>query len=227
MKCPKCGSTRTAPIQYGFPVRDEEELRKLRDQELYKGAFLRTDTSPGYHCFACGEDCGYWPILRSERGKEFYKRITTAISFRTGSFFGGWVAAAFVKDGSGFRVRVSPNLSQPEAGLERVMTGEEWNKLMDRLYGPVRLHEWGEEYDAPGVQDGEQWRLQVTLTGDRVRTSVGSSVCPPYWAELMRAFKPYFREAGISTPGGRIIRFEDRRAVREPLSRGRTDRDHE
>ena len=44
-KCPKCGSTRIAPILYGMPAFDEEMARQLDNEELYLGG-----------CKICGID---------------------------------------------------------------------------------------------------------------------------------------------------------------------------
>ena len=88
-------------------------------------------------------------------------------------------------------------LSKPEAYLQRVMTEQEWNKLMDRLFSKLYLHEWKKNYVDPNVLDGEQWELDLKLTGGRVRNYGGSNAFPPYWAELKTTFRPFFREAGI------------------------------
>lgn len=41
--------------------------------------------------------------------------------------------------------------------------------------------------------NGEQWELEIRLTGNRKRTYSGSNAFPPYWSELKALFRPYMR----------------------------------
>ena len=90
-----------------------------------------------------------------------------------------------------------PGFREPEAYLQRLMTEQEWNKLMDRLFSKLYLHEWKKNYVDPNVLDGEQWELELKLSGGRVRNYGGSNAFPPYWAELKTTFRPFFKEAGV------------------------------
>ena len=47
--------------------------------------------------------------------------------------------------------------------------------------------------DLWNVLDGEQWELEIRLTGRRVRNYSGSNAFPAYWDELKRTFQLYFK----------------------------------
>ena len=65
------------------------------------------------------------------------------------------------------------------------------------IFSKLYLHEWKKNYNDPNVLDGEQWGIELKLAGGRVRKYGGSSAFPPYWAELKKTFRPFFKEAGI------------------------------
>ena len=73
------------------------------------------------------------------------------------------------------------------------MREAEWKRLLDRLYGRLYLHEWKKRYDNPLVLDGEEWELEINLTGGRIRTYKGTNAYPPYWMELQEVFKPFLK----------------------------------
>ena len=80
--------------------------------------------------------------------------------------------------------------------LKRDLTKKEWQRVVNRLYGSLYLHEWKKSFVPEDiVLDGEQWELQIRLTGSRVRNYNGSNAFPPYWRELLTTFKPFFKEA--------------------------------
>ena len=95
-------------------------------------------------------------------------------------------------------VNVSSVPLGPVAPMQREVAPAEWMRLLDRLYCKLYLHEWKKRYDDPCVLDGEQWELEIKLTGGRVRNYSGSNAFPPYWAELKTAFRPFFAEAGMT-----------------------------
>ena len=196
-KCPKCGSGRVAPILYGMAVCDEEMEQQLKTEKLYLGGCCVSDMQPTYHCFQCKKDIGAPPILLSKHGEEDYREIVTSIRFSDGGFFGGCPEVRIVKGKDGITLDVRPGFREPEAYLQRSLTEKEWNKLVDRLYSELYLHEWKKKYVDPDVCDGEQWELELKLTRGRVREYYGSNAYPPYWAELKTTFRPFFKEAGI------------------------------
>lgn len=197
IKCPKCGSRRVAPILYGMPAYSEEMEQQLKEEKLYLGGCCISGMEPTYHCFQCKKDVGAPPILLSKRGEEDYRNIVTSVRFSDGGFFGGYPEVLAIKGKEGITLDVRPGFREPEAYFQRMMTEQEWNKLMDRLFTKLFLHEWKKNYVDPDILDGEQWELELKLTGGRVRNYGGSNAFPPYWAELKTTFRPFFKEAGI------------------------------
>ena len=74
---------------------------------------------------------------------------------------------------------------------DRQISVLKWEKIVARLYSQMYLHEWKKRYDDPYVLDGEQWSLEIGLTGRRKRTYCGSNAYPPYWKELLKIFRAY------------------------------------
>ena len=196
-KCPKCGSRRVAPILYGMPAFSEEMEQQLNEEKLFLGGCCISGIDPTYHCFQCKKDIGAPPILLSKRGEEDYRDIVTSVRFSDGEFFGGYPEVLAIKGKDRITLDVRPGFREPEAYLQRLMTEQEWNKLIDRLFSKLYLHEWKKNYVDPNVLDGEQWELELKLSGGRVRNYGGSNAFPPYWAELKTTFRPFFKEAGV------------------------------
>ena len=196
-KCPKCGSRRLAPILYGMPAHSEEMEQQLKDEKLYLGGCCISGMQPTYHCFECKKDVGTPPILLSKYGEEDYRDIVTSICFSDGGFFGGYPEVQIVRGEDGITLDVHHNFRGPDAILHRLVTEQEWNKLVNQLFTQLYLHEWKKNFVEPHICDGEQWDLELKLTGGRVRNYRGSNDFPPYWDELQATFRPFFQEAGI------------------------------
>lgn len=196
-KCPKCGSKRIAPILYGMPAFNEEMEQKLNDERLYLGGCCITNANPTFHCFECKNNVGSPPILIGKNGDEDYREIVTSVRFYDGCFFNGYPELLIVKNKDSITLGVSPGFQNPEAVLNRSMKTSEWKDLMNRLFSEMFLHEWKKNYSNLEILDGEQWGLELKLTGGRVRNYAGSNALPPYWTELKNTFRPFFSEAGI------------------------------
>ena len=78
VKCPRCGSNKTAKILYGYPLYTEELQKKLDSGECVLGGCCITSVEvngrsvnmmPTRRCFACRKGFGREPILVS-RGKD-------------------------------------------------------------------------------------------------------------------------------------------------------------
>ena len=195
-KCPKCGSVRIAPILYGLPAYSEEMEKQLKDEKLYLGGCCIFGVEPTYHCFQCKKDVGAPPILLSKHGKEDYRDIVTSVRFNDGEFFEGYPEVLVIKGKGRITLDVRLGFREPPY-LQRLMTEQEWNMLIDRLFSKLYLHEWKKNFVNPNVHDGEQWKLELKLDGGRVRNYGGSNAFPPYWPELKTTFRPFFKEAGI------------------------------
>ena len=121
----------------------------------------------------------------------------TSIRFSDGGFFGGYPEVLINKTKESIILDVHPGFREPDALLHREMTEAEWKKILDRLFCKLYLHEWKKSFVAYDILDGEQWELELKLTGKRVRKFSGSNAFPPYWTELKTTFRPFFKEAGI------------------------------
>lgn len=93
-------------------------------------------------------------------------------------------------------VDVRPGFST-EGMLHREMPEDEWRKVISKLYEHLYVHEWKKRFVDSDILDGEQWELEIQLTGGRKRTYCGSNAFPPLWKGLKNVFRPYFTEANI------------------------------
>lgn len=195
MKCPHCGNTtRLAPIRFGLPDFTEELARQLENEEVYLGGCLIMDGYPKFHCFACGENVGKRPVLRTRRGLEDYRLIVTGIHLVEE---GSPQILMEKKDGQ-IRLEIRPASADPQSSYERLMTDEEWEQLLEVLYKQLYLHEWNRIFLTRRFPEGEKWELTIKLTEDREIPYKGFGAYPPYWEELKAVFRPFFQEAGIS-----------------------------
>lgn len=197
-KCPKCGSDRVAPILYGLPVFDEDLKRKIESEEIYLGGCCVGNADPQFHCFACKKDIGTPPILQSSHGVEDYRDIVTSVQFSDGGYFGGFDEVFFQKTQDGIKVSITPSfLGKKKLPIEREVSEEEWETLLDKLFCRLYIHEWKKTYNDYTVCDGEQWSLELRLIGNRQRNYQGSNAFPPCWSSLKRVFKSYLDECPL------------------------------
>ncbi len=192
-KCPRCGSKNTAKILYGLPSLSDKLIKQLEDKEVVLGGCAVSLDNPKYHCNSCNKDFGTSPVLYSKHGVEKYPDIVRSIHFSDGGFFGGYRNLTMLKRKDHITVDAWQSMTFPLMELHREMQFEEWEKVLDALYNKLYLHEWKKRYYAP-VMDGEQWKLEIHLSGNRIRTYSGSNDFPPYWKELKALFKLYFEE---------------------------------
>ena len=80
---------------------------------------------------------------------------------------------------------------------ETQMTTLRWNRLVNKLYTELYLHEWKKSYNDWNICDREQWELIIKLSGNRKRTYHGSNAFPPYWPELKALFRPLIALSSI------------------------------
>ena len=197
MKCPKCGSRKVAPILYGMPAFDEDTVQQIQDKKLFLGGCIMSAANPRYHCFGCGKNVGTPPILLGKEENEDYRDIVTGIHFSVGGYLSGSKDITIKKRKSHILLEISSWPSSPSGIFRREMKQDEWDKLVDRLYRKLYLHEWKKSYTELLVLDGDQWDLEIKLTNGRSRHYHGDNAYPPYWRELQTAFRPFFDESGI------------------------------
>ncbi len=122
--------------------------------------------------------------------------VVTTVRFNHGGFFDGYDEVTIKKTTAGIIADIAPNLRRKYSGEQRSLTEEDWNKLLDILFCRMYVHEWEKRYDNPHVLDGNQWVLEISMTGDRALEYSGSNAYPAYWDELKRIFRPFFKIAG-------------------------------
>lgn len=191
-KCPKCGSTDVIPIVYGLPPHN------LITPKVYLAGCCKPSNPPQYHCRGCGKNVGSPPYDFSKRGLEEYQEVVTSIRFSDGGYSCGYPELMMKKANGCVILDVRPGWAAPNTkGLQRQMTAHEWSAVLHILYEKLFLHEWKKRYMNPYILDGEQWELEISLTGRRKRTYFGSNSFPPFWPQLKDVFRPYFEEANI------------------------------
>ena len=208
IKCPRCGSKNTARILYGMPAFSMIE-KKLDEGKIFLGGCdiidIKVDDKeilwqPSRHCNQCKKDFGMPPVIVDKHfngnylAGEDYRDIVESIEFSDGGYFGGYTDIKVKRNSHGAYVTVSKYpLNNNRIPEDKQITELRWNRLVNKLYTELYLHEWKKRFDDPSVLDGEQWELTITLTGNRKRTYYGSNDFPPYWPELKALFRPFTR----------------------------------
>lgn len=196
-KCPRCGSSQTAPILYGMPALDDEMEARLKAKRLYIGGCCVSGNDPKYHCFGCNLNFHNPPQIVSKRyGLENLPEVVTSLEFVIGGYFGGYQKIRIGKFRNQYRVTVFPNSMEDGECCVRRISEEEWENLKLRLFNEIYLHEWHTHYCDPDVCDGKQWEVTLKLTNRRKRSYSGSNAFPPHWIEFLKLLRPYFEEAG-------------------------------
>ena len=181
-KCPRCGSKDLEPL---------EVIKK---------------STTTYRCMSCRRRIGSAPIISDKSGIEHcYQDMVSYVCYETHDFFNGHEHVVLRKTDDGLYLDVQPNwyrMTKPgelfPEGVHRELTEKEWNRVLDRLYNKMYLHEWKHDYyDLMNpVCDGVSWCLTIRLCDGRKRVYEGDqSLLPPYWTELENTCKPFMDEA--------------------------------
>ena len=196
MKCPKCGSKSIVPILYGMP--SYEVLQDVEEGKLKLGGCCISGADPAYYCQRCNKERCYPPLMFKHGSPiEDIREAVTEITFCIGGFFEGHKELTLVKheNRAMFRVAFENHTAIPVDYSSEIPV-EKWNELTDRLYRKLYLNEWKRTFES-NTLDGEQWELDIKLTGGRKRRYYGNNEYPPYWRELLSALRPFFKEAGV------------------------------
>lgn len=201
VKCPRCGSKRAARILYGMPAFSEKLRKELDDGVVALGGCIiysvevageQVEVGPTRVCQKCGKEFGRNPLLitMDKQTAEDYRTIVEEICFTVGK--GKQESRVTIcKTENGALLRTEEDAGKKTA--EKQLTAAEWEKLVDKLFRKLFLHEWSKHYDKPYPLEGAEWKLSLKLTGGRVRNWCGSNPFMPYWEELTRLFAFAFR----------------------------------
>lgn len=202
IKCPYCGSKNTARILYGMPAFSDELQEKLDAGKVVLGGCCISgirvdgkmlDLDPARHCNDCKKDFGKPPYLVKGESAEDYREIIKSIKFTDGGYFGGTTTVTITENDHGALVHVNKFPYGEVVPEDRQITSLKWMRIKNTLYTDIYLHEWKKRFDNYNVLDGEQWELEIKLTGNRKRTYSGSNAFPSYWKELKAIFNPYMK----------------------------------
>ena len=210
IKCPYCGSTDTATIIYGMPAFSERMQEKLEKKKwtlggccisLVKVGKSEVDICPKRLCNKCKKEFGTAPVLYDKATfiGEDYRDIVTSLKFSIGGYFGGHTEIKITKNDKGAIVDIDNmryDLSEAElldSLNPKQITSLKWDRILNKLYNEMYLHEWKKKYEDPNVLDGTSWDLEVTMTNRRKRTYSGINDYPPYWSEFRKIFREYTR----------------------------------
>ena len=193
IKCPHCGSTNTARIQYGMPVINEKLIADIDAGKICLGGCCISDYDPTRHCNECNNDFGYPPAIFSEEGKitDYYNMCVNSLEFRIGGFFGGYNIVKIIMNKDGALACSHHFPTDYDTKKEVQISHEEWREIIDKLFFKMYLCDWEHEYIDSEVCDGTQWSLSLGLYDGSEKVYSGSNAFPPYMKQLKNLFKKY------------------------------------
>ena len=195
-RCPFCGSTDTARYIFGYPIVDEimEVMLASGRWELggCKYSYVeiegrRTKAIPGRRCNTCRMDFGTPPVLMCKNGEEG-KDCRKAVSIVSFSWKAreGWKKIRLTRTEEGAEAEwVIEEMDRRENWR---MGKKAWQRLLNRLYADMHLHEW-QESRAESTQGETAWRMEVNLGKYGNRMYTGNRQTSPYGKELVREFE--------------------------------------
>jgi len=112
------------------------------------------------------------------------------VEFEVGCFHTGMTKYHFVAMETGSILNISKwMVPETEIGLSHYETVE-----MQKKIGALKIENWKSHYDNLDVQDGTQWTLIITYTGEKSREYGGSNAYPSKWDDLVSIFGYDFKD---------------------------------
>lgn len=109
------------------------------------------------------------------------------VSFSSGGFFQGWREVVVLREADGFELRLAEGGPHDPVSRRSSLLSSEEIGLLEAALSECRVHEWGQDYMNWGVLDGEQWELQVNLSGGDAIVCHGSNAYPPRFRVFQEA----------------------------------------
>ncbi|ADI02375.1 hypothetical protein [Syntrophothermus lipocalidus] len=173
--CPECGSNNVVPIVYGLPT---WELRqKAEEGKIRLGGCCIYENSPRFACNDC--NCAWGGEKSSGKKYEEIRRIKASIGHHCDSSLNVCVEIDLIA------CRVSWNQGlYKQVSFEKPIDAASAKKFIERLR-QLRVLNWGQRYDNPGVLDGTQWSIEVGF-GEVCTVKGGSNAYPKEWDGFCR-----------------------------------------
>lgn len=86
MKCPRCGSKKTARILYGLPDYDEKLKKDEETGKVIIAGCCKPEIAPSYHCYSCKKEFGTPPLFYANNIIKSYPDVVTEIQYFDGGF---------------------------------------------------------------------------------------------------------------------------------------------
>jgi len=101
------------------------------------------------------------------------------VSFSSGGFFQGWRKMVVLREADGFELRLAEGGPHDPVSRRSSPLPPEEIELLAATLRECRVHEWEQDYMNWDALDGEQWELQVNLSGGDAIVCHGSNAYPP------------------------------------------------
>lgn len=199
--CPRCGSRNTAKYIYGMPAYSDRLKQRIDSGKLILGGCCIRSVEvggqivwimPERRCNKCRKNFGQMPLIiaKDKRTAEDYMDAIQSVQFsihpsrKLDSF-----DVNIKKTQSGADLMIRKGFEQKTGHI----TSSRWYSFLSRMLYDYYIFDWKKNYTPKdyAVLDGESWSLELSLTGDRVRSWHGNNAYPPYWKEILRDFKSF------------------------------------
>ena len=177
-QCPNCGSINSIRIGYGYP--SHELYKDAEAGRIILGGCCIGEGSPEYFC----KDCEHkW---NREQAKDAAYNKITSIKASVGGYFGGEY------DVEVDLVNLKTRWSHQGGGLEeesvsKTIRESTANKFVEQLK-VVDLLNWKAKYIEPGVCDGTQWSVEITVN-EKTMNIYGDNKFPKEWDMLCKLIR--------------------------------------
>ena len=192
IKCPRCSSTNTIPIIYGYPSNEAHIKAEAGKNEL--GGCMFSPESPKRRCKNCdvafgGNNYDWFAMAFLDlsfsslwgTGKryviDFEHQVFRCIRTK-GSFAPSLCSEA--------DITLAKSMDELILEYQEIPIGcEDWSNVTDKLER-LYLADWANTSNNPDILDGEQWQLDIQFSDQKLKTWTGSNACPPYFKDLMK-----------------------------------------
>lgn len=175
-------------FETGLDRLDEELKRAFEERGLFLDVLHHTGPTLG---LPYNLDLVVRRIANRKRGPIAIEDVE-GVSFSSGGFFQGWREVVVLRETDGFEPRLAEGGPHDPVSRRSSLLSSEEIGLLEAALSECRVYEWEQDYMNWGVLDGEQWELQINLSGGDAIVCHGSNAYPPRF----RAFQERMLEIG-------------------------------